>query len=263
MPKLSAASDRLYVYAIASDLDGANFGPIGLDGRSVYAMTSGGVTAVVSRAPVELRPERRQLAAHHAVLQHVVAEADAVLPVAFGIVAGNRDAVCRMLARNRREIVDTLRRLTRRLEMGLRITWDVPNIFEYFVSTHAELQAARDWFFAGNREPSQGDKIELGRLFDRLLAESRERHADQVEATLRDHCAEIKRTRLRNEHDAVSLACLVDRDRHGDFEAAVFDAARGFDNNFAFDYGGPWPPYNFVGMTLDLGPARPPAHAVA
>ena len=36
----------------------------------------------------------------------------------------------------------------------------------------------------------------------------------------------------------MNLACLVERDRVKEFEAAVIEAARGFDNHFAFDFNG-------------------------
>ena len=35
------------------------------------------------------------------------------------------------------------------------------------------------------------------------------------------------------------LACLVDRDAQKGFEDGVFEAAKRFDNNFAFDFNGP------------------------
>jgi hypothetical protein len=50
----------------------------------------------------------------------------------------------------------------------------------------------------------------------------------------------------------MSLACLVGRNSQGDFEARILEAARLFDNNFAFDYNGPWAPHNFVEVDLNL-----------
>ena len=51
----------------------------------------------------------------------------------------------------------------------------------------------------------------------------------------------------------MNLACLVDRDRLKDFEAGVVEAARGFNNDYAFDFNGPWPPHNFVNVQVKLG----------
>lgn len=147
------------------------------------------------------------------------------------------------------------------MEMGLRVIWDVPNIFEYFVDTHPELRAARDRFLTGHRAPTQDDKIELGRLFEHLLTEDRSLHAGRVEEVLSAYCVEIKPNKPRNEREVVNLACLVDRDRGAGFEAAVFDAAKLFDNSFAFDYSGPWAPHNFVDLSLDLQPVRSAARS--
>lgn len=262
MPKPPTSNEKLYLYAIVLGLEGTTLGPIGLDGDTVYSITSGRVSALVSGVPDRLRPERRHLASHHDVLKRLMAETPAVLPVAFGIVADGPKAICRILSHNQKTVLDTLRRVTGCVEMGLRVTWDVPNIFEYFVDTHPELRAARDRFFAGHREPSQDDKIELGRLFDRLLTEDRETHAERVEESLAPHCVEIERNRPRNERDVINLACLVKRQRQGEFEAAVFEVAKGFDHRYAFDYNGPWPPHNFAGMALDLEPARAPAQVL-
>jgi hypothetical protein len=258
MPKQAVAKQKLYLYGIAPEFDGKIFGPIGLDKATAYSITSGRVSAVVSDVSEKLRPERRHLAAHQEVLKRMMAEAPAVLPVSFGVVLESVDALRRILSRthNQTSLLAQLRRVEGRVEMALRVTWDVPNIFEYFVETHPELRAARDQFFTGHRQPSQDDKIEVGRMFDRLLTEDREAHAERVEDSIGPQCVEIKRNPVRNERQVANLACLVERTRQTEFEAAVLAAAQLFDNNYTFDYSGPWAPHNFVDMALDLRQTR-------
>jgi hypothetical protein len=210
------------------------------------------VAAVVSDLPGEkIRPERAHLAAHQGVLKRLLAESTP-LPTSFGMVADSPQAVHNMLSRNQHELLDQLRRVAGKVEMGLRVTWDVPNIFEYFVNTHAELKLARDQLLGGHREPTQEQKIELGRTFERLLNEDRESCADKVEAVLSLHCAEIERKKSRNEREVINLACLVEREAMEQFEKDVFEAATQFDHNFAFDFNGPWAPHNFVEIDLKL-----------
>ena len=48
----------------------------------------------------------------------------------------------------------------------------------------------------------------------------------------------------------MNLACLVDRDAVEKLEDGVFKAASLFDDNFAFDYNGPWAPHNFVDLEV-------------
>jgi hypothetical protein len=94
------------------------------------------------------------------------------------------------------------------------------------------------------------DQIELGSLFDRLMNKERERYTAAVMQVLEPHCADIKKNPPR-EGEVMHLACLVGRDVMGDFENDIFEAANLFDNNFSFDFNGPWAPHNFVDINLE------------
>ena len=241
-----------YIYAVVPGPGAQVYAFKGLEGKPVYTITKGKVAAVVSDVTNDkIRPERRHLAAQQAVLKGLMQETLAVLPMSFGIIAEGPKAVQEILTRNHDTLATQLQRVAGKVEMGLRVAWDVPNIFEYFVNTHPKLRAARDRFLGTHRVPTQEDKIEVGRLFDRILQEDREEHTETVEAILSPCCFEIKRNSPRNEREVMSLACLVGRQTvEKDFEAAIFEAARGFDNNFAFDFNGPWAPHNFVEIDL-------------
>ncbi len=241
-----------YLYAVIDAAENREFGPFGIDGGLVYALSDGRVAAVVSDLPNEkIRPERRRLAAHHEVLKRLMAE-HTVLPMSFGVLADGAEAVRKILTSHRAALADELRRLAGKVEMGLHVVWDVPNFFEYFVNTHEELARLRDQVFRGGREPTHEDKLELGRLFDRALMNERQAQAERVIDVLRPCCHEIKENKPKNEHEVMNLACLIDRAGQKDFEKRIFEAARFFDNNYAFDFNGPWPPHNFVEVALEL-----------
>lgn len=240
------------MYAIVPRPDSRTYGQVGLDNSLVYPIGDGPLAAVVSDVRNDkIRPERRHLAAHQEVLKRLMEETT-VLPMSFGIIANGPQAVRRILTDNRVALLEQLDRVAGKVEMGLRITWDAPNIFEYFVNTHPELRAARDRVLGPQRRPTQDEKIELGRMFDRILNEDREVHTDRVEEVLAPRCVEIKRNPPRNEEEVANLACLVERGAVARFGEGVFEAAKWFDNNFAFDFNGPWPPYNFVEIRLEI-----------
>jgi hypothetical protein len=244
----SQAGRYLYAITFAPEMAGLS----GLLENDVYWISDGGLAAVVSDVPnVRLRPERQHLAAHQNVLRKLM-EHETVLPMSFGIIAENSKAILRILTRHKPRFTRELERVAGRVEMGLRVAFDVPNIFEYFVNTHDELRAARDRLFGNYREPSQEDKIEVGRLFDRLINEDREAYTEKVEEILGPICVETKSNPARNEREILNLACLVERGEIDSFESGIFEAAKQFDNNFAFDYSGPWAPHNFVEVGLKL-----------
>jgi hypothetical protein len=245
-----------YLYAIAALTKNRTFDVAGIDGGAVYLVRKGPVAAVVSDcARQKLRPERVHLAAHTEVLQRLMLEST-VLPMAFGTIADDVTAVRQLLALNQEVFLEQLERVAGKVEMGLRVKWDVPNIFEYFIDLHPELRAARDRLLGNQRPPRQEDRIELGQLFDRLLNEDRQAHAEKLEEALAPCCAEIKPSPLRNVNEVANLNCLVGRSDQKQLEEAVFQAARLFDNNYAFDLNGPWAPHNFVEMDLKLNGRR-------
>jgi hypothetical protein len=250
-PGVPAASGRNYIYAIVAGGEPRAYPSLGIEGRDVYTITDGRVAAVVSGlTSSKIRPERANLRAHQAVLKRLIDDTTP-LPMAFGTIADNPQAIHKILVHNRRAFDEQLARVAGKVEMGVRVTWDVPNIFEYFVNTHTELRLARDRLMSARHEFTQEEKIELGRLFDRLLNEDREDHTSKVEHVLGPLCVEFKANQCRNEQEVINLACLVKRDAQEAFSAGVFAAAKFFDNNFSFDYSGPWAPHNFVELDLE------------
>ncbi len=249
----SARRGGKYLYAIASEPDSEIHDLLGLDRQAVYKVTGGPIAAVVSDIARErVRPERAHLAAHKNVLARLMQEST-VLPMAFGIIAGTLQDVRRMLAVHEGEFVEQLERVAGKVEMGLRVTWQVPNIFEYFIDCHQELREARDRLLGGLREPRQEEKLELGRFFDQLLEEDREAHFLKTQEVLDACCDSVKRLPLRQVQEVMNLSLLVERGRLKEFDDAIVTAARLFDDNYAFDVNGPWAPHNFVEMNLEPG----------
>ena len=252
MVEKSAKKNGKYLYAVMEGEAKRAYGAIGLNGAAVYAIVEGGIAAVVSDIPNrKIRPQRKNIAAHHAVLNEIMKQ-DTPLPMAFGIIADGEQAIRKILLDNKAIFKEEFAEVSGKVEMGLRVSYDVPNIFEYFVATVPEIKFARDKYFGGNREPSQEAKMELGRMFTEQLHRNRENHTDQVLEILDRYCVDIKENKCRSEQEVMNLACLIDRNDQKPFEEGVFESARLFDNNFAFEYNGPWAPHNFVNVQISL-----------
>lgn len=254
MTRRTTAGGSTYLYAVVPAGADHELGPIGLYESDVHVVQDGEVAAVVSDLPGtdRLRPERRHLAAHQGVLSRLVEDSDVVLPVSFGTVADNNEAVRNMLGRYRRDLVEQISRLRGRVEMEIRVSLDVSNAFEYCVSRHRELREVRDHVFDQKHEPSRDEKIDLGQLFERLIEEDREDYAKKLEKALKSYCAEMKRNKCRNEKEILRLSCLVDKKGQGSFEDAVNRAAEDFDDTLLFEHSGPFPPYNFIDIRLKV-----------
>lgn len=222
-------------------------GVTGLGGAPLRLVEAGGLVAVVSDAPgAKVRPERRHLAAHQNVQRALGTQADC-LPVAFGIIVDRPGTLRTLLTRHADALHASLARIQGRVEMTLRVAWDVPNLAAYFVETVPGLREARDRAIA---DGSHAAKVELGEVFAGVLRDERQRHTDRVLSVLGTRSAESVVAPPKRDEDVLSAACLVDRSAIPEFEAAVYEAASHFDDHFRFDYSGPWAPYSFVSLNL-------------
>ena len=241
-----------YIYAIIEGTEAQEFGEIGIGGAKVSTLPAKGLSAVVSKVGEKrLRPERRNLAAHQKVLTTLMATSTP-LPVTFGVVAESQKAVQKVLSDNREALLAQGERVRGRMEMTLKVSLNVPDIFQYFVETHPDLRTARDRYYVKKRGPSHEDKIELGRMFDALLTKDRAAHTETVCKYLVSHSVEITENPCKDERLMMNLSCLVERSDEKAFEEAIFAAANHFDNSFSFDYNGPLVPHNFVFLELSL-----------
>ena len=105
--------------------------------------------------------------------------------------------------------------------MGLKVYWDLPNVFEYFVATHQELESMRNRLFRPGRTPTMEEKVELGERFVSLLQQARERHTRRVKEALAEYCVEVRGIDPGEERMILKLACLVEKDRQAEWEEGV------------------------------------------
>jgi hypothetical protein len=243
---MSVQAGGMYLYAVLASTQGVGeLGSIGVEGGEVYCVSAGDITAAVSRVSrTRLRPERKHLLAHQTVLRRLM-EQGTVLPAAFGLVARSEAAVRERLLEKGALFREQLEHVAGKVEMGLRVSWSAPELFEYFVATHSELGAARERL-RGRSDVGREELIGVGKLFESIREADREAHSERVAAALRECGAELKWNPPRGEREVMNLSCLVPREGLGAFEKQVELAAAGFDDHFTFELNGPWAPHSFT-----------------
>jgi hypothetical protein len=242
----SAQVGGTYVYAILTSPEAVGEpGSIGIEGGEVYCVSAGDLAAAVSRVRhARLRPERKHLLAHQAVLRRLM-ERSTVLPAAFGLIAGSDEAVRERLLENQDAFREQLALVAGKWEMGLRLSWNAPNLFDYFVEIHPELGAIRERL-RGRHDVSREELLEVGKLYESLREGDREAHAGRVAAALQEHGIELKWGSPRDEREVMSVSCLVTREGREAFEKVLETIAAGFDDHFTFELNGPWAPHSFT-----------------
>jgi hypothetical protein len=224
----------LYLYAII-DLQGDRPAlRLGLADQPISYVLEGGIGAVVSQIePRAVAANAAQIVRHESIVESL-SEGHGVLPVRFGTMLADDEAV-RSLLRERHDIfADDLGRLRGRVEISLRALWADPPA--------PALPAAEE-------APRTGrGYIERRIVEERSAAISRMRAkqvADEIHAQL-DQYAEASACKvLPSERMLLSAAYLVPRQDTARFQARVAEisAAR---PEIRLLCTGPWPAYHFV-----------------
>jgi hypothetical protein len=239
-----------YLYGIIEAEKGLDFGNIGINGEKVYTICYGDIGAVMSDYPMcKIQPLRENLKLHHEVIKEVNKRCT-IIPMTFGHIAKGTDDILQVLKNNFSVILHELKKLDNKLEMGLKMFWDVDNVFEYFLKMDRELENYRDRLFGKASLTTYEEKLELGMLFTQKLNEEREQHADIVINVFKDCIVDVRMNKPTDEKMILNAAFLIDSDKVKEYDVRARRVANLFDGHFMFDYNGPWAPYNFTELRL-------------
>ena len=145
-----SAEGPIYVYGVVGADAPAPDGT-GIDAQPLRVVSDERLAAIVSDAPGD-EPAfgREALTAHSNVLEAVLASAT-VLPMRFGVIMDSDEAVrTHLLEPHRDELVSQLDRLSGRVELSLRATYEEAPLLREIMASEPRIRAAH----ASNRSSS-------------------------------------------------------------------------------------------------------------
>ncbi|WP_344585232.1 GvpL/GvpF family gas vesicle protein, partial [Streptomyces lunalinharesii] len=142
----------VYVYSVVRNdhpqrVD--ELGGVGDPPATLRTVRHGSLCAVVSDAPEELRPKRRDLNAHHAVQEHLMADG-AVLPLQFGFTATDDDAVRTVLEERADALTTQLATLDNCVEYNLKVGQDEEALLRQVLRESDQARALNDEIRSGS-----------------------------------------------------------------------------------------------------------------
>jgi hypothetical protein len=225
-----------YVYGVLRSDAGPSVGA-GVAGGDVRLVRHHGLAALVSDVPSEgVRARRRDLLAHSDVLQSAFA-AGTVLPLRFGTVFVDDDAVAGELLGERHEALERLlEELDGTAELSVRASYIEERVLTEIVRGDARLAHLR----AASRN------VELGEAVAAALAAKRERDTAAIVAAVQPFVRDLVIEELREPYELMRASFLVDEQQLSSFERAIEEVARERAGVAVVRCVGPLPPHSFV-----------------
>jgi hypothetical protein len=221
----------LYLYALVGDPPRRDAGR-GLRRERLEVLPGRGFYVVIGRMAAPPEPRPASLRRHDAAVRRIAGTVDAILPIRFGSVAPDEDAVARLFAPRATELAGRLVQVRGHDQMTLRV----------FGRRGAPAPRAR--VHRGTAKPRLGLGTRYLARRQRLHAGPRAPELDPIRPLLDGLVTDERVQRHATPPLLASVYHLVPRARRAQYRTRVTLAARRL-APLRLTVSGPWPPYAF------------------
>jgi hypothetical protein len=239
-----------YVYGIVPgdvELDPETRG-VGDPPAKVDLVRSGDLAALVSEVDKDQplgRPE--DLMAHQQLLDAAAPEAP-VLPLRFGAVLSDKDAVAsELLDANHDDFAAALSELEGRVQFVVKGRYEEDAVLKEVLAENPEADDLREQIRAhGDEDATRDLRIQLGEMISEAITAKREADTRKVGDALEPVAVASNVREPSHERDAANVAVLVETAKQDDLERAVSELAKEWEGRVDVRLLGPMAPYDFV-----------------
>jgi Gas vesicle synthesis protein GvpL/GvpF len=251
----SGADSGIYVYSIIESHEPRSFGKIGIGGRGdeVFTVHYRDLAALVSRTPlVVYDPNRENALAHEHVNEVAIEQGFTPVPMSFGTLFKTEKDIVEFLEDTYDALRDVLQKMKDKLEFGLKVNWNRDEVLAEVERDNEDIRRLKEEIVKNQQSSTYFARMQLGRMVEQALADTSDAYVREIYEYLRDAAIASRSNKPIGERMIMNAAFLVERDKAATFDRKVQNIAQKFEGKLNFRYTGPWPPYNFVTIRLQL-----------
>jgi virulence-associated protein VapD len=252
----SGPQEGIYVYCVIESREPRTFGNIGIGGRGdeVFTVHYEDLAAVVSRTPLVVYDPTRENALAHEHVNEVVMIDNAFTPVpmSFGTVFKTEKDTVEFLKDTYDALRDVLQKMEGKLEFGLKVNWNREEVLAELEQENDDIRRLKSEIVNNQQSSTYFARMQLGRMVEQALTDRSNDYVADIYQHLRDCAIASRPMKTIGEKMIMNAAFLVERDRADEFDKRVDQIGHKHEGKLTFRATGPWPPYNFVTIRLQL-----------
>lgn len=239
----------VYIYGITKGGKNRGFDVIGVGKQKVYTIGYRDIAALVSDTPTMVC-EPTDAQAHENVLLEFM-KYRPIIPMSFGIIAGNKDDGMEILDRGYAIFKKVLERIEGKVQIDVKVSWNLEKLFIDILNESAEVRRLREEVTKKPKEQSYNERIELGKLINSELEKKKEAYKREILTALGDLSVEPpKENKLTSDRMIMNLSFLATKDNKNAFYDKVDVLERKHDGRLEILAVAPLPPYNFTRIEI-------------
>jgi hypothetical protein len=227
------------LYAVASKVEQLEFGEEGL-----------------KKNMADFQWVETKASMHERIIERVMTNTN-VIPFKFGTLFNTDDSLKAMLEQYGEEFKAILRKLANKQEWGLKIYCNPEKLKASFLNNQGKILEIEDEIKSSTVGKGYFLKKKKAELIEKILNEKINECGQESFELLKELSFEARVNKLlprgvteREDDMVLNSAFLVSKDEVGDFLNMVDTLKMHYeDNGLLIDCTGPWPPYNFCGLS--------------
>lgn len=206
------------------------------------------LVAIVSDAPENLRAKRRDLLAHEEVLEELCTQG-ATLPMRFGIVGDDDEAVSREVGRNAENYHRLLTELDGRIEVNVKAKHHEDAVLRQVLLEDDKLRSLNDRL-RDHDGGSYDERVQFGEMVSRAVEAREARDAEAIAQQLRGKVVQ-ERSGPAVDGCFLNISFLLEGPDVQEFQSTVDELRTSLDWLLELRVRGPLPPYSFTDIGQD------------
>jgi Gas vesicle synthesis protein GvpL/GvpF len=237
-----------YVYGIVAAQTRTPADLTGIDGQSCQVTgPCGAIAGLISPMPAERPIGTAEDLRTHARVIEAVARSSAILPMQFGAVMADQDAVqAELLEPYHDEFAGRLARLRGCDQFTVKGKYEGDIALREVVTEEPDIRQLSERMRGRDELASRGGNIRLGELVAQALERKRRADTEVMAEALAAHAAAVAERPSGAPDVAADMAFLVPRQRQRGFEQAAEELAQHWQGRVRLRLVGPLPPYDFT-----------------
>lgn len=241
------AARGVYVYGIVPADVEVTDDAVGVAGTPVTLVRHGEIAALVSEVPIDRPLGTPDDLSAHAQLLDGTSRVAPVLPLRFGAVLTDDDAIEEeLLAANADDFTAALDELEGKAQYIVKGRYAEELILREILDENDEARELRDQIRNLPEDASREARMALGDLVNRAITVKREEDTQALADALAPLSDSMNLREPTHEFDAASIAALIDISRQEELEEAVEDLAQKRSGRVELRILGPLAAYDFV-----------------
>jgi hypothetical protein len=238
-----------YVYGIVRKATKPPAHP-GIGDAPLQLVRGDGTAALVSELPTDrLEMGRQELLTHARVLEEALTNGP-VLPMRFGVVLQDPDAIRRdLLEAHSSELLSQLEQFEGKVEMRVRATYEEEPLMREVIRDNSEIARTRESIRGKPEAATYYDRIRLGELIADAVERKRYAEAQQILDLLAAGAVAVEVADPAHERVVLDASFLLKRERLAEFDDLVERIAREQAERLRVKLTGPLPPHSFVQLS--------------